>query len=503
MKIKTYLLAFALATMASSSYAQMELTLDKAVDISIEQSPDLRNSELNLKRFEMLLKAQEASLKSRISLSVDPFKYSNSRYMDSRLSQWYTNESISSMGTLSISQPIVWTGATISLNNRFGWQNNLSTIDNVTNNSSSWVNSFYVTLNQPIFTFNEYKYELLTIEMDYENAQISYAITRLNMEQNIMSQFYSVYMLEQQLIIAQEEIENAKQNYEIISERVKLEMVSRSELFQAELNLSTAESSMENTRLSLENAKDKFKQQLGIDLNEEITTIAQITENYADVDVDLAVQNALNNRLELRQREITNKNAEITMMNVKENNSFDGQISVSFGLMGDDTHLPNVYDTPTKSPSVSVNLSIPIFDWGARRNRIKAQEIQMDMNQIAEDEELLDIEMEVVQSCRTLTNLVRQIEIAKTSLKNAQMTYDLNVEYYRAGEISGMEMNEFQSQLSSLKLSLSQKMVDYKLELLNLKSLSLYDFEKREPISPMLLYSTDSMKEYNKLNEKK
>ncbi len=504
MKIKTVPIIAALLLSANTLQAQMVLTMDKAIEISIERSPDLLTAELNLQRSEKLLSAQRASLKSQFKLSVDPISYSNSRYLSTQFSEWYTNESLSSTGTFSISQPILWTGATLSLNNKFGWQNNISTIDGQSaTTSQTFSNSLYLSLDQPLFTYNELKYDLLEIEMDYEDQAISYALTRMSLEQNIIEKFYSVYMAQQNLQVAQEEMEDAQQNLDIIMEKVRLDMVARSELFQAELNLSSAESTLSTREVSLESVQDQFKQLLGLPLDTNFIVDAQIEEEYVDVNLAMAIDHALTNRLELIQRAITNKEAEITLMQVRDNNSFEGELSLSVGIMGDNEQFGQIYSTPTKSPGVSLSLSIPIFDWGARKDKIKAQELQMEVNAISEEQELLDIELEVKTSYRSLINLAKQIEIAKKSLNNAQLTYDLNVEYYRAGEITGMEMNEFQSQLSSQKISLVQAMVNYKLELVELKSITLYDFEKKEPISPLLMYSSQSMEKMKEYNSKK
>lgn len=505
MKIKCFLIGVALLLVGSSSiYAQRQLTMDEAIEISIERSPELKKSALNLDRYQKLLNAQKASLKSQFALDINPFEYSNKRYFDNRLSEWYTNESLSSSGTLSITQPIVWTNTTVSLNNTFGWQNNNSTIDGSgTNNNQAFSNSLYLSLRQPLFSYNKYKLELESIEMDYENATISYALTRLRLEQQITSQFYAVYMAQQNLGISKEELENAQQNYDIIKEKVQLDLVPRSELFQAELNLSTAESSLENSTVSLESSKDQFKVILGLPLNEDISTYAQIEENSVYVDANMAIEHALTNRLELRQREITDKLSEFSLTQIKDNGKFKGNVALSVGIMGDNRDLRNVYESPTSSPTVAISFSVPIFDWGARRDRINAQKIKMEMEQIDKEQELIDIEIDVVKTCRNLKNLVLQIEIAKKSVENAQQTYDLNSEKYRAGEITGMEMNQFQSQLSSQKISLAQKMVNYKIELLNLKVITLYDFENNKPISPMLMYGTESMIEYQKYKNKR
>ena len=67
----------------------------------------------------------------------------------------------------------------------------------------------YLQLSQPIFTYNKRKMELKQIEYDYENANISYALQRLNTEKDITNQFYNVYMAQSQLAITREELVNA------------------------------------------------------------------------------------------------------------------------------------------------------------------------------------------------------------------------------------------------------------------------------------------------------
>ena len=109
--------------------------------------------------------------------------------------------------------------------------------------------------------------------------------------------------------------------------------------------------------------------------------------------------------------------------------------------------------------------------------------------------------MDIRQVCRSLDNLLLQIDIAKRSVENAQLTYDLNAERYRNGELTGMEMSQFQTQLSNQKTSYTQTLINYKLELLNLKILSLYDFEKSESIIPLELYSPIASTDKKKRNK--
>ena len=467
--------------------AQISMTLDDALNYSIEHSPDLQRALMNLRRYEFSLKAQRASLKSKFSLTLNPITYSRNRYFENRLSEWYTNESFASSGTFSISQPIIWTGATVSLNNRFGWQNNKSSLAGGENDNSAYSNDLYLSITQPLFRVNQIKLDFKNIELDYENALINYALQRLNLENSITNQFYNVYTAQNSLEISRAELKDAEANYMVIKNKVDADLSTKDELYQAELNLATAKSTVDNRIVSLDNAKDDFKKVLGIDLDTNIEIIAQVTAQPVTVDLGKAIANALGSRLELKQREISRTELDLQMKQIKETNSFNGELSLSIGIIGDNEKLGDIYKTPTNNPRVSLSFNVPIFDWGERKARIRAQEIAIEMHNLETDEEKKAIEIAIRKSYRNLNNLLTQISIAEKSVKNAQLTYDLNAERYRNGEITGMEMNQFQTQLSNRKMSYVSTIIEYKKELLNMKILTLYDFENDKAIIPLNL----------------
>ena len=74
--------------------AQTIITLEKAMEIAVVNSPSIQSTLLNLQRTTESLNAQRAGLKSKFALSLNPIDYSNSRKFDNRTSQWFTNELI-------------------------------------------------------------------------------------------------------------------------------------------------------------------------------------------------------------------------------------------------------------------------------------------------------------------------------------------------------------------------------------------------------------------------
>ncbi len=464
--------------------AQQILTLEKALDIAGANSPDIRRSLLNLERSEQTLIAQNAALKSNFSLSLTPIGYDQTRSFDNYNAQWFTSKTVQSFGTFMVSQPFLPTDGTISLVNRFGWQNKTSIRGDISQESKAFTNNLSVSISQPIFTYNRTKLQIKELELNLENAKLNYAMQKLNMEKQVTQFFYDVYQAQMKLTVTQDEFKNTQKSFEITQNKVTAGIAAKEELYQAELNFATAKSSLENAQVSLDNLKDQFKQYIGMDIMEEIAVMTDVTLNPVIVDVKKAIEHGLNSRMELRQREIDIETSQFAMIRTKSLNEFKGDVSLSLGITGDNEILKNIYDNPTNNPRVSVSFNLPLYDWGEKKARIKAQEAAIETQKLSQVEEKKQITLDIRRVYRSLQNLVNQIAIAAQSEKNAQLTYEINLERYANGDLTSMAMTLFQNQLSTKKMTYAQTLIDYKIELLNLKIQSLYDFEKNEPIIP-------------------
>lgn len=483
---KTILLALMMFFIISGTTAQEVLTLEKAIDYAETGSPDLKRSLLNLERYQKSLEAQRAALKSQFSLDVSPVMYSRNRRFDNRVSEWYTNENFETNALFRVEQPILVTDGTISLTNEFGWASSYSDASDL--ESKVFYNNLYLNLNQPLFTYNRQKLELKELELNFENANISYAMQRLNLERNVTEFFYNVYMAQMNLNVAKDELENTQKSYDIITNKVEAGLAAREELYQAELNLATARSTVQNSEVSFENAKDQLKLYLGMDLYEDFSILADVAVNPIPVDLEKAIETGLESRMELRQREIDIQSSQFELIRTKSMNEFRGDVNLRLGISGDNPSLDKIFDAPTNSPSVDVSFSIPLFDWGEKKARIAAQEAVVESQKLNLSDERNQIIIGIRQTYRNLQNQLTQIEIARQNQTNAQLTYEINLERYENGDLTGMDLSLFQNQLSGAKISYNQALINYKIELLNLKIQSLYDFENNEPILPSELY---------------
>lgn len=323
------------------------------------------------------------------------------------------------------------------------------------------------------------------MEFNLEKAKIEYALARLNIEQSVTSAFYGVYQAYKSLVTAREEFQSQKENYELIKNKVDQGLIAQEELFQAEVNLATSENSLSDTETSYENTKDQFKQTLGLPLDLDISILPDIRIDSVHVDPNLAVKYALDQRLEIRQQQISVEEGLFNLTEAKDYNKFKGNISATVGLMGQGSKFKGAFSKPDDNETIGITLSIPLWDWGARKANIRSAELANESTEISNEEEKKSIILTVRQLCRELPKLIRQIEIAQQTVKNAERTYEINVEKYRSGSLSGMDLKNQQTQLTNAKNALTAAIISYKLKLLDLKIQTLWDFQTNTSYLPV------------------
>ncbi len=483
--IKTQLIILFLLLICNiTGFSQQGLTLEQAMSIAESNSPSMKKTRLNLIRSQENLNAQNAALKSNFSLILNPIGYTQNREFNDLISKWNSRTTTESYGLFTVTQPIVMTDTRISLTNRFGYKDSYSEYTSTTTKGFS--NNLSLNIDQPLFTYNRTKLQLKELQLALENAQLNYAIQLLSLEKMVTQYFYSVYQQQQSLDIANQAYQNMQKSYEVSKNKVDAGISAREEMFQAELNLATTKSDFENKQVSLENAKDDFKLLIGMSLYDDILVIPNISVDTVAVNISFAIDQGLANRMELRQREIDIEISQFDLIQTKALNEFKGSLGLSLGLFGDNEKFGNVYASPTDNETVALSLTIPLWDWGERKARIKATEASIETANITLEEEQNNIILGVRKVYRNLLNLQNQIEIARQSVTNAQLTYDLNLEKYKNGDLTGIDLNIYQNQLSEKQLTFTNSLISYKLELLNLKIQTLYDFEKKEAVSPVM-----------------
>lgn len=457
------------------SFAQ-ELTLEKALEIAFKNSPSIQAAGYNLDISQHNLSAQKAGLKSQFNLTLTPYQYSNAKVFNELSSQYNIQELTKSEARLTIRQPIIWTDGEITLTNRFGWQEASSSFTGSVP-ESTFNNSLFLTLTQPLFTYNRKQMQITELELSLENSQLNYAIQKLQIERSVTQQFLSLFYSWRSLEIAEQQLANTEESYQIIESKVDAGISAPEELYQADLTRFNSQASVQNLQMTYENSQDNFKILLGLPLDNELVIVADIRKSLVDVDLAQATDYGLAHRMELRQTDIAIQNSLHNLIQAAAVNEFKAEVSATLGLTGTDPGFGQIYNSPNIDKGVMVSVDIPLFDWGQKKHMLAASQIQIDSQRLSASEEIKSITLEIRQAYRSLQNQRTQIEIAEKNVINAQRTYDINLERYKGGDISAYDMQLYQLQLTQEQLDEVSALINYKIALLDLKIRTLWDFE--------------------------
>ena len=453
-----------------------ELTLEKALEIAFNNSPSIQAAAYNLDISQHNLNAQIAGNKSQFNLTLTPYQYSNAKVFNELSSQYNIQELTKSEAQLSITQPIIWTDGEITLTNKFGWQEASSSFTGSIP-ESTFNNSLYLTLSQPLFTYNRKQMVITELELSLENAQLSFAIQKLQIERSVTQQFLNLFYSWRSLEIAEQQLGNAEESYQIIESKVEAGISALEELYQADLTRANSQASVQNQHMQYENSQDNFKLLLGLPLENELTIVADIRKSLVDVDLDKAIHHGLAFRMELRQNDISIQNALHNLIQAGAVNEFKADVMATLGLTGTDPGFGQMYSSPNVDKGIRITVNIPLFDWGRKKHMLASSQAQIDSQRLSASEENKSIKLEIRQAYRSLQNQKTQIEIAAKNIINAQRTYDINLERYKGGDISAYDMQIYQLQLTQEQLDEVSALINYKIALLELKIRTLWDFE--------------------------
>lgn len=472
--------AFMLFLMAGAVGGE-QLTLEKALDIAFANSPTIRGADFNLRISENNLDAELASKKSSLNLTITPYDFSKRRSFNDLAASYVSSEQTTSSASLSIMQPIKWTDGLLTVTEDFEWKESFNSYAGEGKNKS-YGNFFSVTLNQPLFTYNRTKQQLDELRLSLENSRLNFALQKLQIESRVTQQYLNLFYRQQSVEITEQEFANAQESYNIIKSKVDAGISALEELYQADLTMTNSRASLQNNRMQYEDALDNIKILLGVDLDRQFEISTAVQKQIVKINLKRALEHGINNRMEIRQRNIDLQNAYYSLIRSGADNEFKANLRLSYGLTGTDPVFADMYKSPNRDQSVSLSFNIPLFDWGEKKHRLDASRLGVKNSELNLSEEKRNITVEIRQAFRNLQNQETQIEIAEKNVKNANLTYEINLERYKNGDLSSKDIGFYQDQLSSQQLNEISALINYRIALLDLKIRSLWDFQTGQPV---------------------
>jgi outer membrane protein TolC len=175
--------------------------------------------------------------------------------------------------------------------------------------------------------------------------------------------------------------------------------------------------------------------------------------------------------------------AKMDVSKAKLDGRFDADLIASFGLTQSASNIPDAYKDPIDQEQVSLGISIPIYDWGVARGKIKMAESQQEIVNNNVEQEMIDFDRNIYLKVVQFNMQQLQITIAAKSDTVARKTYDVTKGRYLIGKVvSVLDLNNAQIQTDASQKSYYDALYTFWRSYYELRKMTLFNFKDHQLI---------------------
>lgn len=487
---KILFVLFVLYTMQLNG--QHILTYEQAIEIALHESYTIKSYAEDLKAMEFSYLYYKAQFKPRLDLEIFSPSWSENVTAVERADGLPVYNSVGNMkfgGDLAFTY-VLPTGGDLSLNAVVYHQQvttSLAEQDYLSLKRKQAYNQFGIWFNQPLFTKNKLKENLKEAEFQYEKSKCVYTRTQMNIIYNVTEAFYSLYKSEYEKKINEERFKNSEETYRIAKLKLETGDLPEADVMIAEVNLAQDRARLLESIGRLETQKDKFKLLIGLDINESIDIVVDTEFESIPIDLQTAIDEALKNRLEIRESELNIQLQEIEVDRAKREREIKGNLQAYYDFTGVSTRTDNLsdrftsaIDNLTERPAnrgVTFTVTVPIADWGRGRNKTRYAQTLLNEKKLYADNLQNQIVQEIREIVRNAQDAESRVHINRKNSEVAALSYKVSQMRFQNGDISSQELSIEQDRLAAVQLSFIESFITYQMSLTDLKRRTMWDFE--------------------------
>jgi outer membrane protein len=465
----------------------VNLTLESAVEMAMDDSYQVRRVRLDILRTRKELEAERAGLKSNVSLNFNlpQFEQISEQRWNSTLGR---NEIVGSNSRrwqmeFSIEQPLILMGyptnGYLSLNNRVYRYTQIRN----ENHDLTYYNRYFVRYRQPLFQPNALKNSLERAELALQNSELSFQGDAISIIQSITREYNQLFQAAFDIQIAEQMVGNLRQALAAAEVRAAADPGRAIEVSQVQVALSNAESEVQEARSDFRIRSSAIKPSLGLQPSDSISiNVGELVLTPVPVDISTAIELGITLRPQLRQLEIQRRQNEISLSTVKGRDSFRLNVELTYGREMQDPSFDGLMSDPKNSYTLGVSGTLPIWDWGARRARIEAQEITLMRTDLSIEETREQIEIDIRNTVENLVEYQRRAESMERNLVLARQVSTSSLDQYVSGAITVLDLLQSYEREDDTARNFLTAYMGYRNALLSLQRMTYYDFETRMPV---------------------
>jgi outer membrane protein TolC len=463
------------------------ISLDEAIQKAKNNSPISKQIRSRYQAEKWRFKANKAFLQPQLGLTaqipgftrtINQITQPDGSILFRPLSQNFSS------GTLSLSQNLVATGGTLSLNS------GLSRIDLFENQGDNpnyyWRSApLFLSFTQPLFRINQIKWDWQQQKISFDEA------TRVQLEQledlsiSVTQKYFELLISEVQLKNAQYNLKNNDTIFRISQGRFGIGKIAENELLQVELGLMNARNSVERSTVNKLTSEKELRNLLGEYDKVGIIEVTLPSEVPRPVlDAEKAQIAARENRSDYKTLEMNENMARMNLRSSQISRRFTADLNLSVGFNQTATNLNAAFKNLESQQSAFVGINVPLTNGGRNKAQVKQAEAELNatLENIKNRKNIIDIQ--VFNQVMQLRQLQASLDISAKADTIAQRRYEMAKNRYLIGKIDITNLTIAQQEKDEALINFLQTLQQYWIAWYSLRRATLFDFMQSKKISP-------------------
>lgn len=476
------LLLIATFLLAQPSRADISMSLHDAIRLAQEHSLEAKMARFSFLGSYWTYRSYRAELLPSVSLSSSLLNYDRSvtsvrNYDDGRIN-YVENNSLSNSLTLSVSQNIVPTGGTVSL------QSYLYHLEQFNYDLRTFnTQPLRLVYEQPLRAFNSLKWRGKSEPVAFERAKRQYLETMQNIAVTVTNYYFSVLSAQSDYKQSVATAEERGRLYEQTKKRFALGTVPKSDLLQLELSAINARVSVKRDRLSLDDARFMLFTYLQAVKWNDVELVAP--DNVPDMvlNEDEVIQRAMLSSTHSMTQKLSLIESQRELAQAKAQRGIQLAIHSELGLRNTADRIGAAYGHLQDNEVVGLTLSLPIFDWGVSKGRVRIAKANLDVVKTQIQQEDIEYEQTIKKLVMQFNLQYEQCRDAARAEEIANERYALTVQRFETGSISVTELNTAQQEKESARAQYISQLRTYWSNYYTIRRHTLWDYIENHEIT--------------------
>ncbi len=442
------------------------LTLDESIAMALEDSFGIKTYRNNLESADSQYNSVLSGYKAKISMFLMTPAYSESVsdiFLDDGTQIFARNTSTTYQSKISGDLSLPGNGTallewTVLDRAQDGW-------------TDQFTNSLRLTLKQPLFTFNNRKYDLKSAKINKEASKLNYDRNVSNLVYSVTTKFYGLLKASRKVDIVREKLKQSEQSYERAKLKYEAGLIPEVEALELEVNLKQDKAGLSSAIATFEKNEEELKQLLGLDLNVQVLLSYDVNWRELNIDLPKTIDYALTNMDSLRMKKLSLSEAEIALKRAKSTSDFRVDITSYIEYFGNGTDWNSANDNfiDSRNRGVTLTVSVPLFDSGREKYRVISALMALRNSELEIEEEKINVERKIRDNVRNINEAADRVSILMESSKIAEKSYEITRHRFESGAITSQRLLDSQLALTNAKTTYLNALIDYELAVANLK----------------------------------